>query len=71
MDISYTFAMDMTKIEIPEKLQDIVYMLPGGDQVNATAWDFLMQLAERVSVLTEVKVTVWFSPDLEERSRQQ
>ena len=65
MDISYVFGMDMKAIKIPEKLQDIIYMLPGGDNVNASAWDFLMQLAERISVLTEVRVTAQFDKDLD------
>ena len=65
MDVEYTFALDMTAISIPEKLQDIVYMLPNGDDINATAWDFLMQLAERVSVLTEVTVVAKFDENLD------
>jgi glucan-binding YG repeat protein len=64
MDIDYTFALDMTSFEIPEQLQDITYMLPGADQ-GSTAWDFLLYLAERVSVLSTVKVTAQFSPDVE------
>ena len=65
MDISYVFALDMESIEIPAKLQELVFMLPGGDNPNATAWDFLLQLAERVSVLTEVRVDVQFDPNLD------
>ncbi len=63
MVTSYTFAIDMTQIPIPKVLHDLVYMLPGADQVeveNATAWGFLLNLAERVSVLTEVKPTMTF-----------
>ena len=63
METEYTFALDMTQIEIPAQLQDITYMLPGAD-AGATAWDFLLQLAERVSVLTEVKVTAKFDADV-------
>ena len=33
-------------------------MLPGAELENVSAWNFLMQLAERVSVLTEVKPTI-------------
>ncbi|MBQ2825669.1 MAG: hypothetical protein IJF13_00455, partial [Clostridia bacterium] len=62
--LKYTFAIDMTEIQIPEKLNDIIYMLPGAD-TGATAWDFLLQLAERVSVLSEVRITAQFDPDLE------
>lgn len=64
MDIDYTFALDMTQIEIPEQLSDLTYMLPGAD-TGATAWDFLLQLAERVSILTEVRITAQFDPSLD------
>ena len=60
MVTAYTFAMDMTQIPIPEQLSDLVYMLPGADLEDASAWTFLLQLAERVSTLTEVKVTIDF-----------
>ena len=65
MGIKYTFGLDMTAIEIPSILADLVGMLPGGDNPDATAWDFLLQLAERISVLTEVRATVQFDPNLE------
>ena len=65
MDVSYAFALDMEDIEIPPRLQDLVYMLPGAGTGNDTAWSFLLQLAERVSVLTEVRVTAQFDPDLD------
>ena len=58
MDISYTFAVDMSKVSIPDKLSSLLYMLPGGDQEGRTAWDFLLQLAERISPLTTVTVTL-------------
>ena len=61
VDINYTFALDMTSFEIPSQLTDLTYMLPGADQ-GKTAWDFLLSLAERISVLSEVKVTAQFSP---------
>ncbi len=64
MDITYTFALDMTSIDIPAQLADLTHMLPGADQ-GSTAWDFLLQLAERVGELTEVKITTQFDPDLE------
>ncbi|HIS69635.1 MAG TPA: hypothetical protein IAA58_09775 [Candidatus Gallacutalibacter stercoravium] len=57
-EVSYTFAMDMSKVEIPEKLTGLLYMLPGGDQEGRTAWDFLLQLAERISPLTTVTVAI-------------
>ena len=64
VDVNYTFALDMTTFEIPQQLQDITYMLPGADQ-GFGAWDFMLSLAERVSVLSEVKVTAQFSPNVE------
>ena len=63
MGISYTFGLNMEAIEIPEKLMDLTDMLSGGP--NATAWDYLLQLAERVSVLTTVEITAQFDPNLD------
>lgn len=60
MTTSYVFAIDMTQIPIPSQLSDLIYMLPGADMENATAWNFLLQLAERVSVLTEITATIDF-----------
>ena len=65
MVTTYTFGIDMTQIPMPEKLADLTYMLPGADAENASAWNFLLQLAERVSVLTEVKPVMKFDPNLE------
>lgn len=62
MVVDYTFALDMTEIDIPEKLASLVFMLPGAE--DATAWDFLLQLAERVSVLSEVRATIQFDEDM-------
>ena len=56
-EANYTFAVDMSKMPIPEKLTALLYMLPGGDQEGRTAWDFLLQLAERISPLTTVTIT--------------
>ena len=53
---SYTFAIDMSKVPVPENLTGLLYMLPGGDQEGKTAWDFLLQLAERISPLTTITV---------------
>lgn len=67
MTTSYIFAIDMREIPIPAQLTDLLYMLPGADKdedgivdIDATAWTFLLQLAERVSVLTEVKPVLKF-----------
>ena len=66
-EIDYTFAVDMSKVSIPEKLTKLLYMLPGGDQEGRTAWDFMLQLAERISPLTTVTITMkvpeGFTPD--------
>ncbi|MBR6408230.1 MAG: phosphodiester glycosidase family protein [Clostridia bacterium] len=56
MTTNYTFAVDMSKMPIPQKLTGLLYMLPGGDQEGRTAWSFLLQLAERISPLTTVTV---------------
>ena len=60
MVTAYTFAIDMLQLPIPEQLNDLVYMLPGADVEGASAWTFLLQLAERISTLTEVKQTLTF-----------
>ena len=65
MVTSYIFAIDMTQIPIPEQLSDLIYMLPGSDLEGASAWNFLLQLAQRVSVLTEVRPVIHFDPNFE------
>ena len=62
--IDYTFALDMSSIDIPPRFEELKSILPGGDNPDATAWDFLLQLAERVCIQTHVKITVEFSPDV-------
>lgn len=64
MEIDYTFALDMTAIEIPAQLEELTYMLPGAD-ADGTAWSFLLQLAERVSVLTEVRISMQLDANLD------
>jgi len=65
MEASYIFALDMTQIPIPEQLAELTYMLPGADMEGASAWNFLLQLAERVSVLTEVKPVMYFDKNFD------
>ena len=65
MVTSYIFAIDMTQIPIPSQLDDLIYMLPGADLEGASAWTFLLQLAQRVSVLTEVRPVVKIDPNFE------
>ena len=63
MAVSYILAIDMTKIPMPERLADLTYMLPGADVEGANAWMFLCQLAERISVLTEITAVVHYDPN--------
>ena len=65
MVTSYIFAIDMTQIPIPKQLDDLIYMLPGADMEGASAWNFLLQLAQRVSVLTEVRPSISFDPNFD------
>ena len=65
MVTSYIFAIDMSKIEIPEKLSELTYLLPGAGEADASAWGFLCQLAERISVLTEVKPVIRFDKNFD------
>ena len=65
MVTSYIFAIDMTQIPIPSQLNDLIYMLPGSDMEGASAWTFLMSLAQRVSTLTEVTPTVTFDANMD------
>ncbi len=65
METSYTLALDMSEIPIPKQLESLTYMLPGADMENASAWSFLLQLAERVSVLTNVTPTFTFDKNFD------
>ena len=65
MVTSYTFAIDMSQIQIPAKLKDLTYMLPGADLEDASAWKFLLQLAERISNLTTVEATLKFDSNMD------
>ncbi len=66
MEAYYTFAMDMSYLELPAQLEDLTYMLPGADvEGNNTAWSFLLQLAERISVLTEVTPVIYFDKNVD------
>ena len=63
MVANYTLAIDMNYISIPERLEDLTYMLPGSDIEGANAWTFLTQLAQRISSLTEISASVQFDDD--------
>lgn len=65
MVTEYTFAIDMSKIDIPAQLKDLTYMLPGTDMENESAWNYLLQLAERVSALTTVEPVLVFDKDVD------
>ena len=49
MNVTYVFGLDMMTIKVPEKLEPLLAMVAGGDISGITAWDLLLQLAERVS----------------------
>ncbi len=63
MVTTYTIGLDMSQIPIPEKLKDLTYMLPGSDLEGASAWTFLLQLAERMSELTTVSAEFKIDPN--------
>ena len=65
LDVSYVFAIDMKGIKIPDKIAPMIALLPGGDTVDATPWNFMLQLAERVGTLTEVRVTFKVDPNMD------
>ena len=65
MVTSYAIALDMSQIPIPKRLEDLTYMLPGSDLEGACAWTFLLQLAERISVLTTVSPKITFDPNFD------
>ena len=65
MDVTYVFGMDMTTIGVPDQIKPLLNMVAGGDLDNVTAWTMLLQLAERVSSLTEVTVKIQFDKNLD------
>ena len=64
MNVTYVFGLDMMTINVPEKLEPLLAMVAGGDISGITAWDLLLQLAERVSSKTEVTVTFQFDQNV-------
>ena len=60
----YVFGLDMMTIKVPEKLEPLLSMVAGGDISGITAWDLLLQLAERVSSKTEVTVKFQFDQNV-------
>ena len=64
VEIDYTFALDMTAIDFPAHLEPLKEMLPT-QQAGATAWTYLLQLAERVCTQTNVTIRAEFSKELD------
>ena len=65
MNVTYVFGLDMMTIKMPEKLEPLLSMVAGGDISGITAWDLLLQLAERVSPKTEVTVKFQFDQNVD------
>ena len=65
MNLSYIFALDMTAVPVPEKIEPLLGLVAGGDLENVRAWDLLLQLAERVGTMTTVTVNLKMDPNLE------
>jgi len=65
MVTSYTIALDMSQIPIPAKLESLTYMLPGADTPDASAWFFLLNLAQRISDMTEVTPKITIDPNFD------
>ena len=65
MNLSYIFALDMTAVPVPEKIEPLLGLVAGGDLENVRAWDLLLQLAERVGTMTTVTVNMKIDPNLE------
>ena len=64
VEIDYTFALDMTAIDFPAHLESLKEKLPT-QQEGATAWTYLLQLAERVCTQTNVTIRAEFSKELD------
>ena len=65
MVAEYTIGLDMREMDVPDRLVDIIGLLPGGDNVDATPWTFMLQLAQRISDLTEVRVELKVDSDVD------
>ncbi len=65
MVTSYTLAIDMTQLTVPAKLEDLTHMLPGADKPDASAWTFLLDLAARISPMSEITASVKFDEDMD------
>ena len=65
MDVSYVFALDMREIPVPERLKEMVALIAGGDVEGVSPWKILLQLANRVSPLTEVEIDIHVDEDMQ------
>jgi len=63
VEMKYTFALDMKAIDIPARLEPMMGQLPTF-QEGASAWDYMLQMANRVCEQTQVTITVDFSKDV-------
>ena len=66
MVTDYTFAIDMASVPVPEQFIPLLKMIAGTDTLDdVRCWDILLMLAERVSKLTNVTVTIDVDPNME------
>ncbi len=65
MSTDFTFAIDARAIPFPPQLVNLVGMVAGSDVEGITPWLILLQLAERVSNMTEVTVTLDFEEGMD------
>ena len=48
-----------------EQLADLTSMLPGADSTDGTAWGFLLQLADRISPMSQVTAEIQLDPNFD------
>lgn len=66
IEMEYTFALDLSTMQLPSQLEPLLGYIAGSDQIKGnTAWAILLQLAERICEQTHVTITVDFSRDIE------
>ena len=65
MVTDYTFAIDMQTIQVPDKLKSLLALVAGGDSSSITAWNLMLQLAERVSPQTIITINMKFDENVD------
>ncbi|MDO4621303.1 MAG: Ig-like domain-containing protein, partial [Lachnospiraceae bacterium] len=65
IDVTYIFALDIESVPVPDKLTPLLSIVAGGDVSGVSPWKLLLQLAERVNTMTNVKVTMDLDPNLD------